>query len=284
MVDQAAKLRERLKGIQQSSHAKTMAIVSGKGGVGKSNFALNFSISLADKGKKVLLFDLDVGMGNIDILLGKNAKYSIFNLLENKMSIYDIIEVGPNSLSYIAGGSGHNHIFFLDDDKLTYFLEQLELIMTEYDYILFDMGAGITRETIHYILAVDECILVTTPEPTAMTDAYSMVKQVLHHQSVPFHLIMNRATNQKQGMEMMNRMANVAKRFLQHDLHPLGIIPDDTSVTSAVIAQQPFILHNRQSKASSAVTTIASQYVGESVKNQDNVGFLSKLKRLLTER
>ncbi|UOQ85594.1 MinD/ParA family protein [Gracilibacillus salinarum] len=284
MVDQAAKLRERLKGMHQLPQAKTIAVVSGKGGVGKSNFALNFSLSLADRGKKVLLFDLDVGMGNIDILLGKNAKYSIFNLFENKLSIYDIIEIGPNSLYYIAGGSGHNHIFYLDQDKLTYFLEQLELLMTEYDYILFDMGAGITRETIHYILAVDECMLVTTPEPTALTDAYSMMKQVVHQQRVPFYLIMNRATNQKQGMEMMNRMTNVAKRFLQQDVHPLGIIPDDSSVTNAVIAQQPFVLHNRQSKASRAVQSIAGQYVGESVKNQDNRGFLNKLKRLLTER
>ncbi|GAE91608.1 flagellar synthesis regulator FleN [Gracilibacillus boraciitolerans JCM 21714] len=164
MSDQAARLRQKITGLNSQYHAKTIAIVSGKGGVGKSNIALNFSLALANEGKKVLLFDLDIGMGNIDILLGKSSRYSIINMFENNLSIYDIIESGPNSLSYIAGGSGQDHIFYLDEERVNFFIEQLELLLTKYDYIIFDMGAGVTRETIHYILAVDECMLVTTPE------------------------------------------------------------------------------------------------------------------------
>ncbi|MGP4040280.1 MinD/ParA family protein [Gracilibacillus sp. D59] len=284
MTDQAAKLRQKLKGVHSHYHAKTIAVVSGKGGVGKSNIALNFSLSLASKGKKVLLFDLDVGMGNIDILLGKSSNYSIINLFENKLSIYDIIEVGPYSLSYIAGGSGQDHIFFLDEQRLKYFHEQLELLMREYDYIIFDMGAGVTRETIHYILAVDECILVTTPEPTSMTDAYSMVKHVLLQQPIKFHLIINRSRSKKQGIDIMNRINSAVNRFLHHDITPLGTIPDDSAVTDAVLAQQPFILHNPKSRASAAIESLTNQYLGEPVKKSNDTGFLNRLRRLMTER
>ncbi|SHN16409.1 MinD/ParA family protein [Gracilibacillus kekensis] len=284
MSDQASKLRQKITGLNSQFHAKTIAIVSGKGGVGKSNIALNFSLSLANQGKKVLLFDLDIGMGNIDILLGKSSKYSIINMFENNLSIYDIIESGPNSLFYIAGGSGQDHIFYLDDERLDYFLEQLELLFREYDYIIFDMGAGVTRETIHYILAVDECILVTTPEPTSMTDAYSMVKHILSQQSIQFHLIINRSKSEKQGIDIMNRMSSAIKRFLHHDITPLGTIPDDESVVEAVIDQQPFILHNPKAKASKAIEQVTKQFLGEIPKIKDNSGFLSKLKRLITER
>ncbi|MDX8046956.1 MinD/ParA family protein [Gracilibacillus sp. S3-1-1] len=284
MVDQAEKLREKLHISHDKYRAKTIAIVSGKGGVGKSNVALNFSISMAKKGQKVLLFDLDVGMGNIDILLGITSTYSIINMFENNLSIYDIIEVGPNALSYISGGSGQDNIFFLDEGRRQYFLEQLELVMKEYDYIIFDMGAGVTRETIHYILAVDECILVTTPEPTSMTDGYSMIKHVLLQQKTKFHLIINRSKDEKQGVDTMNRMRNVVKRFLQHDLIPLGTIPDDRAVTDAVLAQKPFILHNPYSKASKAIKIVTEQFLGEKREKVAESSFLSRLKRFLTER
>ncbi|QGH34553.1 P-loop NTPase [Gracilibacillus salitolerans] len=286
MADQAAKLRQKLRGVHSHYHAKTIAVVSGKGGVGKSNIALNFSLSLASKGKKVLLFDLDVGMGNIDILLGKSSNYSIINLFENKLSIYDIIELGPKSLHYIAGGSGQDHIFYLNEERLQFFLEQLELLLREYDYIIFDMGAGVTRETIHYILAVDECILVTTPEPTSMTDAYSMIKHVLLQQPTKFHLIINRSKSKKQGIDIMNRMNSAVKRFLDHDVVPLGTIPDDSAVTDAVLAQQPFVIYNPKSKASVAIEHVTNHYLGEPEpsKKSDDSGFLNRLRRLITER
>ncbi|MGN8644980.1 MinD/ParA family protein [Gracilibacillus sp. HCP3S3_G5_1] len=284
MADQAAKLRKKLKGVHSQYHAKTIAVVSGKGGVGKSNIALNFSLSLAKKGKKVLLFDLDIGMGNIDILLGKSSSYSIINMFEKNLSIYDIIEIGPNALYYIPGGSGQDDIFLLDDERLQYFLEQLEQIMGEYDYIIFDMGAGVTHETIHYILAVDECILVTTPEPTSMTDGYSMIKHVLLQQATKFHLIINRSKNNKQGIEVMNRMHSAVKRFLDHEITTLGTIPDDSAVTEAVLAQKPFIIHNPKSKASVALEHVTNNYLGEMSENSEGLGFLNRLRRFMTER
>ncbi|MFC4404561.1 MinD/ParA family protein [Gracilibacillus xinjiangensis] len=281
--DQAAKLRSKIKGIHGKYHAKTIAVVSGKGGVGKSNIALNFGLNLSNKGKKVLLFDLDVGMGNIDILLGKSSNSTIIQMFEKNMSIYDIIESGPNDFSYIAGGTASKDIFFLDQDRLNYFVEQLELLLREYDYIIFDMGAGVTRETINFILAADECIAVTTPEPTSLTDAYSMVKHILSHHETSIHLILNRAMKQKQGEEIISRFSEAVKRFLNYDIHPLGVVPDDQAVTNAVLNQRPFILENPRSKASEALMKITNQFLGEMPKKSVGSHFLNKLMNFFAE-
>src|SRR5690625_1210755 len=142
--DQASKLRQTMRSRRANRQAKTIAVVSGKGGVGKSNFTLNFALKLIEQKKSVLIIDLDIGMGNIDILLGLQSKHSIVQMYENNLPIHDIIEVGPNSISYIAGGSGLSKLFDLDEVKLNYFLNQFNKISTEYDYIFFDMGAGAT--------------------------------------------------------------------------------------------------------------------------------------------
>src|SRR5699024_492063 len=177
MNDQAEQLRHHVKG--HTNVAKTISIVSGKGGVGKSNTALNFCIELQKRGKKVLLFDLDIGMGNIDILLGKTPKYTIVDLFTDFMPIHDMIEIGPKGLSYIAGGCSLNDLVQMDPYKLDYFFQQYDLLVMEFDYIFFDMGAGATESSLAFILSSDECIVVTTPEPTAITDAYSMIKQIV---------------------------------------------------------------------------------------------------------
>ncbi len=287
MTDQAANLRNRMNHDSSKKIARTIAVVSGKGGVGKSNIALNFAITLSKKGKKVLLFDLDVGMGNIDILMGLTPKYSIINMFDEKMSIYGIIESGPYDLSYIAGGSGSNNIFHLNQDKLNYFLTELQTLFQDYDYIFFDMGAGVTQESIHYILAVDECMVVTTPEPTSLTDAYAMIKHITYQQhDMSFHLIINRAISKKNGIQTMSRFKNVVKRFLSIQINELGILPDDRAVTESVFAQKPFIIHKPKSASSKALEELVDVYIGNSthLTHSSKPSFLKTLKRLLAER
>lgn len=284
MTDQAAKLRAQMK-TTTKKQAQTIAIVSGKGGVGKSNFAINFSLGLIEKKKKVLLLDLDIGMGNIDILIGKSSRYSIVDLFDNNRSIYDMIELGPNSLSYLSGGSGLDQIFHLEKDQATHFLTQLEDLFQEFDYIVFDMGAGVTKDSIQFILAADECIVLTTTEPTAITDAYSMMKHILLQKQLPLQLVINRASNHKNGIEIMNRITQAVQHFLKTTIKPLGVVPEDTAVREAVMSQTPFLLHQPRSKASMAVKEIVNQFLGSyySTKNISN-GFLSRLKKLLKER
>ncbi|ENH98220.1 hypothetical protein J416_00704 [Gracilibacillus halophilus YIM-C55.5] len=284
MGDQAANLRQKMKKLQGYQQAKTLAVVSGKGGVGKSNIALNFSLSLAKKGKKVLLFDLDVGMGNIDVLLGVTQNQSIVTMLEKNLSIYGIIESGPYSLSYISGGTGQNQIFYLNQDRLDFFLDQLQEVFYDYDYIIFDMGAGVTRDSIHFILAVDECVLVTTPEPTSLTDAYAMVKHILLQQPLPFYLLLNRVQSRKQAQEMESRMEQAVKQFLNYDIQSLGWIPDDQAVMEAVIHQEPFIIHNPKAPVSKAMNRMVNHYIGDQPKKEQQSGFLAKLRHFMKER
>lgn len=268
---------------------KTIAVVSGKGGVGKSNFTLNFALSLAGQGKAVLIVDLDIGMGNIDILLGLQANTTIVEMFDKQLPIHDIIEHGPHSINYIAAGSGLSDLFSLDEAKFNYFIDQFETVSSEYDYVFFDMGAGATDESLLFILAADECIVVTTPEPTAMMDAYGMMKHI--HQrnaSLPFYLLVNRVENAKEGQQIIQRLQKVSERFLAKTLHVLGMIPFDKKVSRAVIKQIPFSMFDTRSPATRAINQIAMKYVSNQTDKNDNdkspSSFITKLKRLLKER
>ncbi|WP_042223754.1 MinD/ParA family protein [Oceanobacillus manasiensis] len=292
LEDQAANLRERLK--QQKSppqkikEAKTVSIISGKGGVGKSNVALNLSLELISQNKRVLLFDLDIGMGNIDILMGMPAQKSIVNLLHNYEAIEDIIETGPLGLGYIAGGSGLNELFSLDTNSRDYFFEQYYKLVSSYDYIIFDMGAGATKDTMSFILASDECIVVTTPEPTSITDAYGMIKHIVtNNPDMPLKVIMNRAPSVKEGKRALQRFRDVVIRFLQIEIDALGILPDDKHVTQAVIRQIPYTLYNENAPVSKAMKQLAYHYADDMPQDFQQSGrknFLQKLKQLMTER
>jgi len=285
--DQAQKLREKLNQLRNTSEAKTIAVISGKGGVGKSNFALNFALSLAKNNKKVLLFDLDIGMGNIDILLGLTPERSIVDMFEEDIPIDDIIEQGPHSLSYIAAGSGLSDIFHFSEEKLDYFYQQLQNLVQSYDYILFDMGAGVTNDSLHFILAANECFVVTTPEPTALTDGYAMIKHITQKQfDLPLYLVVNKAFSQKAGEKTMKRMQDVVSQFLNKSIEPLGILPDDRVVTKAVTSQVPFLSYDEKAKISQALTHLTNQYLEQNIDIHKKVPFrfVSKLKQFMLER
>lgn len=285
--DQAQQLRERLLAKQQYSRAKTIAVISGKGGVGKSNFALNFALGLSNRERRVLLFDLDIGMGNIDILMGTTANYNLVDLFEEGKSMKDLLTQGPGSLTYIAGGSGLTDFFQLNDDRFDYFLSQFDQIAKNYDYIIFDMGAGISQDSLSFILAAEEAILVTTPEPTSMTDAYAILKHIYRmDKEIKIYTLINRAYSRQAGKDAMERLQKVVKQFLTKDLYPMGILPDDNQVMKAVARQVPFFLLNQNSPASKAVQHITDQYLEDKldITRPPAPSFISKLKRLVTER
>jgi len=285
--DQAANLRRTLKQSEKQTTTKTISIVSGKGGVGKSNVALNFALELLAKEKKVLLFDLDVGMGNIDILLGLQAKYTIFDMLRQRLSIQDIIERGPKELSYIAGGSGINQLFSMSKNDANYFLNEYEKLEHMYDFIIFDLGAGVSYESMVFIQASDECFVVTTPEPTSITDAYAMIKHIVNVKpKMSIYIVMNRSSTTKSGQNAMEKFQHVIRHFLNIDVHPLGILPDDQLVSTAVIRQKPIILLNKRASISRAIQQMTDYYLhllGESDKKSSR-SFMQKLKQLFKER
>ncbi|WLR46933.1 MinD/ParA family protein [Halobacillus litoralis] len=285
MNDQAEILRRRMQKIEGKRQAKTIAIASGKGGVGKSNFCINFALQLIKKGKKVLIFDLDIGMGNIDILMGKSPKRTFVDLYREELSIRDIIELGPQSLSYIAGGSGLSHIFELDQEKFAYFQSEFEELSQSFDYILFDMGAGATQDSLHFISSAHEAIVVTTPEPTSITDGYAMIKHLVHKdKSLTIKILVNRSLNEKNGRATFERMSLVVKRFLEADVDLLGILPDDRAVLEAVNKQRPFVIDSPKSKVSRSLEELVRVYLNESHVQASAFSFVDKLKRFVFER
>lgn len=284
MTDQAKELRKKLHNTNKKNRCKTISIVSGKGGVGKSTTVLNFAIQTQRLGKKVLIFDFDIGMGNIDILLGQQSTYTIANFFDDFLPIHDMIELGPKNLSYIAGGSGFNHLVTLSENKLNYFFTEYEKLTEEYDYIFFDIGAGVTEDTLSLILASDECFIITTPEPTSIADAYSMIKHiVLKNKQLPLFVLMNRSETIKEGNDTIKKLSRVVKKFLNKDLRALGSLPYDQTVLKSVKRQIPYTLLKENAPVSKAMKAIVEQYL--SLKRErskpDKPTFIDRLRRLL---
>lgn len=288
MRDQAESLRLQLKKREFSRDMRAIAVISGKGGVGKSNFALNFAISLSKKGHSVLLFDMDVGMGNIDILLGETTSTTIVDIFENNLAIHDIIKVGPNNLSYIAGGTAFTKLFRFDREKQEVLIDHIESLAEQFDFILFDMGAGVSPEMLYFLRAVHEIFIITTPEPTAVTDAYAMMKHVvLQQEDTPLYVVVNRATTEREGRNTLNRLANAVRSFLEKDIVTLGILPDDKTVSKAVSRQTPFVLYDEGAGVSIALTDTVERYLNQTFDQPTSMksfSFISKLRQYFLER
>lgn len=287
MNDQAQQLRERLQ--QQAlsppiKKTRVITVTSGKGGVGKSNFSLNFALGLIDLGQKVVIIDVDLGLANLDILMGVTARSNVLEMIERGKSIWDIMEKGPRGLEYIAGGSGFNQIFRLDDQKLEFFFQQMKELQGYADTIILDTGAGISQETLRFALASDDVVLVTTPEPTALTDAYALVKVVqAKNPRVPFQLVVNRINSFKEGKSTADKISMVARQFLNVELKTLGFISDDEHVSKAVKKQEPFYLAYPRCQAALGIRRLAEIFSRPQESATSNFegmrGFISHLKK-----
>lgn len=287
MSDQAEKLRTALEKAD-ASHTKTIAVMSGKGGVGKSNFSLNFSIALCKSGYKVLIIDMDIGMGNIDILMGSTAKYTIADYFEGKIPLESCLVSGPAGLHYIAGGTGLSHIVKLDEDSIWRFLGEFDRLASKYDYVFFDMGAGLSEYSAKFILSVEDIFVVTTPEPPSITDAYAAMKHVhVMDSSIPFHLIINKVQSGKEGTETFSRISSALQKFLKREVNYIGSIPEDKTIQRAVKSQVPLLIYNEKAPAAKAISIMAGSYLDQKHPSRQKAkshGFVSKLKGFLFER
>ncbi|TGB00299.1 MinD/ParA family protein [Sporolactobacillus shoreae] len=263
MNDQAERLRRLVNSSKvQDKKGVVVGILSGKGGVGKSVFSINFSISLSQMGKKVLIIDLDVGMGNIDHLLGKPAKYNIADSIHDKLRLDDVIFTGPGNISCISGGNGMDNLFRLEEQNLSVFLEQIERIRKKYDYVLFDFGAGVSEDMIHFLLAAHQIILVTTPEPPAMADAYSALKLLLpNNQNLQVSCVVNMVENLQEGRETWERLSGASARFMGKGIKWLTALHRDRAVLRSVKEQVPCVLQYPRSKYSVEMKLLASSFI-----------------------
>lgn len=268
MNDQAQSLRRLMKFKQEmpptplsTGNTRIITVTSGKGGVGKSNFTLNFALALQARGCKVLILDADLGLANLDVLMGTRPRYNLYHMLKQRKSVWEIIHES-HGIQLIAGGTGLSELVHLTDQELQEFARQICQLNGHVDYILFDTGAGLTEQTLHFILSSDETIVVTTPEPPAITDAYALIKTVAASgTSAKIRLVVNRATGQKEGKQTADKIHMAARRFLQLDLPTLGHVLEDESVVKAVKMQTPFTIAFPNSRASKCVKELAALFL-----------------------
>lgn len=286
MHDQAESLREKLRiHTSKAESTRVITVTSGKGGVGKSNFSLNFALSLIELGSKVVILDADLGLANIDVLMGISPRYNLFQMVEQGYSIWDILEKGPGGIEFIAGRSDFTKLSMLDDQKFGYLFEQLNQLEGYADTVIIDTGAGLSRESLHFILSADEVFLVTTPEPTSIMDAYAIIKMI--HSKNPYiipKLVVNRVTGYKEGRATAEKLKTVAKRFLDLELKTLGMIHEDPNVSKAVKLQEPFLLAYPRTLASENIRDVAKSYLAPNEQKEDvrgMKGFLQKMLNLI---
>lgn len=265
MLDQAESLRRLAKGEIRSntnSNTRIITVTSGKGGVGKSNFVVNLAISLVKLRKKVLIFDADIGMGNDDVLMGIYPKYNVMDVVNGIVTIDKVIFEGPLGVHLLPGGSGLNNIEDLQQNQRDLFLKQIESI-EGYDYIFIDTGAGISKSVLAFISVADEFILVTTPEPTSLTDGYSLLKATDHFKiKNKANIVVNKALDKKEGDQTFNKFKTAANKFLSIDVNYLGIIYEDRKLIMAVREQEPFVLSYPNSDAAKCIRDISEILVG----------------------
>lgn len=285
MRDQAETLR--MKMLQsQGALARSVAIVSGKGGVGKSNFSTNFAYALTMKGKRVIIVDMDIGMGNVHILLGVTPSYSLKDYLIGTKNLDEVLNEVPEGFTFISGGSGMDSVLEWSEEMFTRLLEAFEFLQKQYDVILFDMGAGATQRSIELLLSVDEIIVISTTEPTSITDAYSMMKFIcMKDPEKSFHIVSNRVGKDEDGVETTSRLQFAMRKFLMVETKVLGYLPEDPLVHKAVVAQKPFLLLYPNSPVSKRMKVIADSFIDphSAIDLQKGEGFLKKLRKMFTK-
>ena len=288
MLDQASSLRKLVNEDEEKpegniKRSKIITVTSGKGGVGKSNFVVNLGVLLQNKGYKVLIFDADLGMGNDDVLMGLYPKNNIFDIIFTDLTLKDIIIEGTNGVSLIPAGTGLNKIQELTEEQRSLFLDKLTQL-DEFDYILMDTGAGVSKDILAFISASQELIIITTPEPTSLTDAYSLIKAADYFKLKDrAKVVVNKAFTKEEGIETFNKFDRAVSKFLKIKVEYLGCILDDRKLVHSVRQQKPFVLLYPNCDASKSLETIASKILGQEVDSLDGAkGVFKKLFNLFS--
>ncbi len=273
MKDQAENLRLMVSSLQEkirdevfgssARRCRVIAVTSGKGGVGKTNLALGLAIILAKAGYRVMLMDGDMGMADVDVVLGLSPEYNLSHVVRGEKDLSEIMTEGPYGLKIIPGGSGIEEFANLDPLTLMRVFKEVTLLDQTMDYLFIDTGAGISKKVMPYLLSSREILLVTTPEPTALADAYSLIK-VFHrnHGQGKLKMIVNMAKNKQDGYSAARRLQNAARSFLDLDPEFLGNVSYDLAVHDAVSRHMPYVIASPNSPAALDTLKIASDLGG----------------------
>lgn len=263
--DQATRLRQLVRRCR--GQARTLAITSGKGGVGKSNVAVNLSICLAAKGMQVALVDVDLGLANADLLMNIQSRYTLSHVVHGVRTIEEVCTEGPGGICFVPGASGLDDLANLSEFDRRSLSAQFQVLENNADIVVLDCGAGISRNVVSFASAADQVMVVTTSEPTALTDAYAMIKS-LHRDHSPglVSLLVNKANSRAEAEETYRRLAGVANRFLKLAVASSGYMLHDRAVELAVQERRPFVIGYPRSNASACIaataTDLAQRYAG----------------------
>lgn len=285
MSDQAEELR-RQRGYPspQLPKAHIITVTSGKGGVGKSNFALNFSLCLSLLGKRVLLVDADANLANLDLLLGIRPSGNLGDIVRGEKGLDEVlIGISPN-LDLLPAASGDSRLFGWEEETHQRLRESFIALEREYPFIVVDTGAGLTPIIVSYAASADDLVVITQNEPTAVADAYALVKMVVRsNPQARIHILVNRTRSPEEGYDLFDRLNLVSHNFLQFDLKFLGSLPEDPKVGEAVAAQAPFVKLFPHSAVSIAVKMMVRRlcYSSGLPASQPHITWWEKLVQIL---
>jgi len=268
MYDQAQSLREI---IQKSEHealatvnaapyppSKIITVTSGKGGVGKSSITVNLAVALSQLGLKILIFDADFGLANIDVMLGMPSRYNLSHLLKKERALHEIVQQWHNGIYYISGGSGVSELLHMSESQLAKIIDGALALPEPLDIILCDTGAGVNDMIIRLAAASSEVLLVTTPEPTAILDAYALIKTLYQGGEGPqTRLIMNKAVSVKEAENAIASFVRISGKYLNQRIEPLGSILYDDDMAKSIKQQTPLMLSQPKSITARNFLTIA---------------------------
>jgi flagellar biosynthesis protein FlhG len=283
MADQAAHLRRLVleKGGNERK-TRTIAVTSGKGGVGKTSLSVSLAIALAKDDNKVTLLDADLGLANINVILGIIPKYNLYHVIKGKKKLKDIVIDMPEGIKIIAGASGFHQLANLEEKQRMDFINAIADLDND-DFMIIDTGAGVSQNVLSFVIAADEVIVVTTPEPTAITDAYGIIKSIASQApDKVIKLIVNRVQSVSEGKRVAQRVINIAGQFLNIKVESLGFVFDDIYVPKSVRNQKPFIVSYPKSKASGCVSIISDRIANKDVDDNEGSGLASFFRNLLS--
>ncbi len=261
---------------------RVVSFTSGKGGVGKTTSVINTALSLANRGRSVLILDADLGLANLDVMIGAKPTATLFDVIEGRCSLKDIIVDGPLGISLIPASSGVERMCQLSTGERAAVMEAVESVAFQYDYLLIDTQAGIGPEVIHFNVASNEMVLVINPEPTSLTDAYALVKVLSQrYREKKFGVMVNEVIDSKEAETVFRRFAKAVDRFLHVSVQYIGCIPTDRSVPESVRAQRPVVVEFPSSPASRAYAALAEKIDGDFVEMRVKGGIQFFFRQLL---
>lgn len=286
-MDQAENLRSIVKEYQVAPKnvARVITVTSGKGGVGKSNLSVNLAIQLSQIGNRVVILDADFGLANVEVMLGIRPKYNLADMIFRGKTLSEIITMGPENIGFISGGSGIQELSNLTTEQIMYLTNKLTQLDEFADVIIIDTGAGIGNAVMEFITCSSEVLLVATPEPTSITDAYALVKALNRKDGfttevTSLKFVANRVQSDSEGSDLFRKFNEVIHRFLNLKIEFLGSVIQDTNVSKAVMQQKPISVAYPHSPAAQSYHKLAEVLTNTEIQENKKIGlakFFSKL-------